>query len=1558
MVSTERITDSTAIMNLEKGHSMEALPLVAPQEKEGASTRQRVDEWLALNSFLGEHEPYSEDSRLTRLVQDRLDFLTDGHKAEVVIVHDDEPNGFALPSYVVVTDSLLKLVQTQEALDAFLEHEWTHISREHGQKIATSEGTFLQRLGRRRAHETEADLIPIELLDKKGLNPGGFNELLKKLEEHQQSGPVKRKWYEPETDTEHGSLLDRRLNLEELAWLIDIRNLSNQRTPLPLTGEDFDTYHRDDNLWAKDEYDKLDYLSKRHFIERQFGAISETIIKSYGLVTDEQVEKIRLLTQMQADLLQKKVPNISNNELENLLVLSIYGSYGLPYFQPIVFQDKEIALKDWSKQFTDRDRIVSFFQGLDNQIFFELGIRVHNKAIEPVANAIMLGYLSLNRSSIDIPTYMKLVEEIRSYYPSKDYYSQQMYYAPPIEFLFANGTFSPDTARALADNLAEMPVPTSNVLSYATNRDEKKVNQIYETLDEKPKKPKSFDDYVEEYYSEKPHRTILKNTPEYLAATLIGEMISTKRLQKAQGLKDPLELLAFMTRYEGDFFDPIRDEARRITEGDMAADIIKRLLNRYPAKRMVERLQKFAQDNNLSDIKAESFMESLIKVYGEKPDEYDEYGEIITKTLFIKNLSARLILWSICLTKDDFLSQVAKDLRRTILRSNKNPNLVLQTIQLIKDAPRKAQDLGFAVDWEITREDFQHFRVLLESAKASYLTQAAKSKDPHVLVQLINVLPIYNVQGDLELLNWERLEEGLAKILSDRTNIKENIDNLLDIFAFGCITDNTQLLLQLPQKAAEIIVRQLSFEEGARFIFEQYDHLPQHIFAQALDHLIEEKARTLTDFALLGDQVRRRIARFFQDDTTIGEAALVDTFLIDPAKKFKSHTRRVGSHRDIVYGLEPTEFLQAMLQTPKNDEAIKKYLFYRWWVVNRSSSSEVQRSFNIENLSVYRYPGKEGQLNFWLNELPPKDSYKPFPRLVTDVYLSNRAMRYAALRKVLTGRGGVLESQQGKDKLMETFFSEWVDFQKAEAGEKTTRELISALLASGEQDELYQRLNPVLLDLILKFPQEFYPYANLAKTMAQEKITDMKQDGVLTNPTTRDIQLLERKILLLMLGGNKEDTQLDLSEGTEKLLNIFMDSTEPTPSQAFTPWELALIVGEKSGAVGVRMLQLSGQYFEVPTQMHDRLMDIYDSVKGQSRLQAYRVLMRETEFSPAMADIVENIAEIHPRVGGGSLMTVYDVHFKDGSRKALAVRNPNVEYHVGKTVDLLKRTIQYAIAQNPQDRNYQLMAVLLDDVEQWVSDEIHDPTFEEKDQRFRVQNDGRFGQFSGGNNKYQLLVPDIIPTQTRWIRCEDFVDGQNLTSLKITDGETDITNGQINREDYRQVVSLLVSNYVYQLVSTGLVHADVHPGNFRITPDNSKVAVFDRYNLLELDGRDKNLIKGLVMSFAGGGVDGVRRHFVDYALSLPENQELAGTKDALLNEIKQKAAGADIEKAIIDSIILLKQRGIKIPLKISLIGKNLQALNRMSKEAGFDNLMQAHLHTQPRANLLSLFTTT
>jgi Zn-dependent protease with chaperone function len=144
------------------------------------------------------------------------------------------PNAFALPSGdVVITDSLIKLADTQEEIDSVLLHEIGHIIHRHGLEhviystantvmislllgdataisdLAVALPTFLLNNRYSREHEAEADTFALEAMISAGIDPKFFADIMEKMmtDETQMSEKRDRKQASTEVDDRIGMVV-------------------------------------------------------------------------------------------------------------------------------------------------------------------------------------------------------------------------------------------------------------------------------------------------------------------------------------------------------------------------------------------------------------------------------------------------------------------------------------------------------------------------------------------------------------------------------------------------------------------------------------------------------------------------------------------------------------------------------------------------------------------------------------------------------------------------------------------------------------------------------------------------------------------------------------------------------------------------------------------------------------------------------------------------------------------------------------------------------------------------------------------------------------------------------------------------------------------------------------------------------------------------------------------------------------------------------------------------------------------------------------------------------
>jgi|GEM_PF-3289242 len=365
------------------------------------------------------------------------------------------------------------------------------------------------------------------------------------------------------------------------------------------------------------------------------------------------------------------------------------------------------------------------------------------------------------------------------------------------------------------------------------------------------------------------------------------------------------------------------------------------------------------------------------------------------------------------------------------------------------------------------------------------------------------------------------------------------------------------------------------------------------------------------------------------------------------------------------------------------------------------------------------------------------------------------------------------------------------------------------------------------------------------------------------------------------------------------------------------PMDFVVETSQNLGALAIRFLQLLPQFVDIRKEYQAAFNRLYDGVEGQSKLAAVTVVERERP------DVWEHIEEFGNKIGGGSLMTVYKLTMKDGTKRAARVRNPNVEYHLALATDIVRQTIEGMVTtRSINEAEGDRLTSVVGHVEDWIQQDLSFSGFLERDQRFRQVHEG----FSYGG--YSVRVPKSEAPENDRIQIEEYIEGKNLTQWDelVADGN-----------DMKAVVALLAKDFVLQL-QAGLVHSDCHPGNFRVTSEK-QLAILDRTFMFELEPTEQMLVAGMVTGTADS------QSLESYFLGLATD----GSKDSVKTAVHKSAnvlvkafqKGAVIEAS--QELHRLRQVGVELPLKLTLLLRNFDSLQQFAKKAGFADLKAAIL---------------
>jgi SAM-dependent methyltransferase/tRNA(Arg) A34 adenosine deaminase TadA/GNAT superfamily N-acetyltransferase len=675
------------------------------------------------------------------------------------------------------------------------------------------------------------------------------------------------------------------------------------------------------------------------------------------------------------------------------------------------------------------------------------------------------------------------------------------------------------------------------------------------------------------------------------------------------------------------------------------------------------------------------------------------------------------------------------------------------------------------------------------------------------------------------------------------------------------------------------------------------------------NQFIEEEARTKEELHRATELLKKNYNKFMNTGSREGGmAAIATTFRADPG--FAQN------------------FLLALLQSWQSDEEVKNVIYGNEYLAGLSSLQPGDRFEEEED--------DEDTRKFSRRKVKHKLAISQ--KILRGIFLMDTASRHILLRKVLTGDRGLISNPQFRTAFLNAMLERTVKSQNEVGLRRIMRETVGAIGENPEWQVVFFALQSFLMERIGIPPQVSTPWSKIKAVMddiytwmgyRDSNITKVFESDTRKERTSSDYR--EEKCWRYQNEWLQDSEDVLRAQLAERGVVVTYEEKE-----VLSPLLFVIEFAQNMGALGVRFLQLLPQFLNLPEEYRDKFSRVYDAMYGQSKLPAMALLEREW---PNFWDEVEVLDD---RVGGGSLMTVYRIRTKDGKEEVVKVLNPNLMYHLRKNITFVEGALDKLIEK--YGSKYEIAKIVISDVKKWIDSDVHFEGFLEKDKKFKANNDG-FGKKEG--LKYSTYVPESRAPGSKYFMREEYIEGRNLTEWDklVEEGH-----------DMKEIVSLLAKNYVKQF-EDGLIHSDVHVGNFRVTKDN-RVAILDRNYFIELDKTPglKDLVDSLfgiiktAMNPLAGLMGGklTPEIFIDKLIALSDKKISDRDRKNIikaLNEYIAKIKKKDFSGTS-EFLVSLRKSGLELPLEVTLIFKNINSLNQMARRAGFDTMVDAFLYKQ------------
>jgi predicted unusual protein kinase regulating ubiquinone biosynthesis (AarF/ABC1/UbiB family) len=202
-------------------------------------------------------------------------------------------------------------------------------------------------------------------------------------------------------------------------------------------------------------------------------------------------------------------------------------------------------------------------------------------------------------------------------------------------------------------------------------------------------------------------------------------------------------------------------------------------------------------------------------------------------------------------------------------------------------------------------------------------------------------------------------------------------------------------------------------------------------------------------------------------------------------------------------------------------------------------------------------------------------------------------------------------------------------------------------------------------------------------------------------------------------------------------------------------------------------------------------------------------------------------------VASASIGQVHRGVWKDGREVAVKIQYPGAGAALMGDLRQLSRVVKLAAGWIP---GIELGPIL---------DELRDRMAEELDYRLEAQNQTAFAEVFAGDPDF--LIPRVV-RGTQHLIISEWVEGRPLSEI-IREG---------TKEERDEAAQLYMEFLLAGPSEAGLLHADPHPGNFRITPDG-RLGVLDFGAVNRLPNGMPPEMGSLLTAALDGGADAVLR---------------------------------------------------------------------------------------------------
>ena len=416
--------------------------------------------------------------------------------------------------------------------------------------------------------------------------------------------------------------------------------------------------------------------------------------------------------------------------------------------------------------------------------------------------------------------------------------------------------------------------------------------------------------------------------------------------------------------------------------------------------------------------------------------------------------------------------------------------------------------------------------------------------------------------------------------------------------------------------------------------------------------------------------------------------------------------------------------------------------------------------------------------------------------------------------EVEKSRAQLAEAQQAVEKAREEIKSGREQYTRASKEITEARKAVAAQKKQVRQAERTEK------------KQQRQEAAQKSKKERQEELERRKESLKHTQAE------MSAKMKQMLSGEMREMKKREKTRGAE-IIAVF--AKHNFYANGFTPYELRTTL-EDLGPTYVKIGQImSSRVDMLPESYCKELEKLRQNVKELEPELARAVIEQET--GKKIDEIYQEFRD--KPLGSASIGQAHYAVLKDGTQVVTKVQRPLIADMMRKDFVLLKKLGKIINVIGDTDDDSDQMIDLIS-----VIDELEKVTNEELDFRIEAENT-RFFKENCIEDEEKITCPTVIDElTTERIFTMTFVDGYSVSKRDrlIEDGY-----------DPEQIGSVILDNYLHQVLDVGTFHADPHQGNLMIS--HGKPVWIDFGMIGRITEADVNMLQSLILSLVNRDLD-------------------------------------------------------------------------------------------------------